>query len=79
MTTKQEAEQLVHKYRIILMNEDTDCGHEILCTEIAKKMALISCDESLLLLENIESKLNDTLIYNLKLRYNKIRIEIKNL
>lgn len=79
MTTKEEAEKLVHKYRMILMNEDTDCGHEILCTEIAKKLALKSCDESLLLLENIESKINDSLIYNLKLRYNKIRTEVKNI
>lgn len=79
MTEREEAESLVNNYRMILMNEDTECGNEILCTEIAKKMALKSCDESLLLLENIESKINDTLIYNLKLRYNKIRTEIKKI
>jgi hypothetical protein len=79
MTEKEQAESLVNKYRMILMNEDTECGNEILCTEIAKKMALTSCDESLLLLENIESRINDTLIYNSKLRYNKIRTEIKKL
>lgn len=79
MTEREEAESLVNNYRMILMNEDTECGNEILCTEIAKKMALKSCDEILLLLENIESKINDTWIYNLKLRYNIIRTEIKKI
>jgi len=37
-----EAEELVNKYRMVLMDEDTDCGNEILCTIIAKKCALIA-------------------------------------
>jgi hypothetical protein len=45
MTLKDKAKELVDNYRIILMNEDTDCGHEILCTSIAKKCALIAVDE----------------------------------
>jgi hypothetical protein len=45
MTTKQKAEELVNQYRMILMNEDTDCGNEILCTSIAKQCALIAVDE----------------------------------
>ena len=45
MTPKEKAEALVNSYRIILMNEDTECGNEILCTSIAKQSALIAVDE----------------------------------
>jgi hypothetical protein len=45
MTLKNKAEALVNSYRIILMNEDTECGNEILCTSIAKQCALIAVDE----------------------------------
>ena len=45
MTPKEKAESLVNSYRIILMNEDTECGNEILCTSIAKQSALIAVDE----------------------------------
>lgn len=34
-----EAETLVNEFRVILMNEDTECGNEMLRTVIAKKMA----------------------------------------
>jgi hypothetical protein len=47
MTTKERANELVDKYRIILMNQDTQCGEEILCTIIAKQCALIAVDEML--------------------------------
>ena len=47
MTPKEKAEVLVNSYRIILMNEDTECGNEILCTSIAKQCALIAVDEIL--------------------------------
>lgn len=42
MTPKKEAENLINEYRMILMNENTDCGNEILCTSIAKKCALVT-------------------------------------
>jgi|SanBayMetagenome_1026888.scaffolds.fasta_scaffold12385_3 hypothetical protein len=45
MTPKEKANDLVDAYRIILMNEDTDCGEEILCTVIAKKSALIAVEQ----------------------------------
>lgn len=45
MTPKEKAQDLVNRYRAILMNEDTDCGEEILCTTIAKKIALTTVDE----------------------------------
>ena len=45
MTPKKEAENLINEYRIILMNENTDCGNEILCTSIAKKCALVTVNK----------------------------------
>jgi uncharacterized membrane protein len=47
MSPKEKAISLVNRYRIILMNEDTECGNEILCTGIAKRCALIAVDEIL--------------------------------
>jgi hypothetical protein len=47
MTPKEKAESLVDTYRIVLMNKDTQCGEEILCTEIAKQLAIIAVDEVL--------------------------------
>jgi len=45
MTPKEKAEDLVNQFRIILMDEDTDCGYEVLCTSIAIKNALILTHE----------------------------------
>ena len=45
MSAKDKAIELVDTYRIMLMNTDTDCGEEILCTVIAKYSALIAVDE----------------------------------
>mgnify|MGYP003407568733 FL=1 len=44
---KEKAEDLVNSFRMILMDEDTDCGEEILCSLIAIKMATISVNEIL--------------------------------
>ena len=44
MEARLKAEELVNSYRIILMNEDTECGNEILCTSIAKQCALIALE-----------------------------------
>ena len=41
MTPKQKAIELVTQFKLILMDEDTDCGNEVLCTSIAIKNALI--------------------------------------
>ena len=54
MNPKNKANDLVDAYRIILMNEDTDCGEEILCTVIAKQCALIAVDEILTELKDID-------------------------
>jgi hypothetical protein len=47
MSAKDKAIELVDTYRIMLMNSDTECGEEILCTVIAKQCALIAVDEIL--------------------------------
>jgi hypothetical protein len=47
MSAKDKAKELVDTYRIMLMNSDTECGEEILCTVIAKSCALIAVDEIL--------------------------------
>ena len=39
MTAKERAEQIVSEFKMILMEEDTECGNEILCTLIAIKCA----------------------------------------
>jgi hypothetical protein len=44
MTPKEKAIELVDSYRNILMNEDTECGNEILCSVIAKESALIAIE-----------------------------------
>jgi hypothetical protein len=50
-SAKAKAEELVNKFRMTLMNEDTDCGNEILCTSIAIKQSMIAVDEILELLQ----------------------------
>ena len=45
MTANEKANDLVNQYRMILMDEDTDCGNEILCTLIAIKSAKITANE----------------------------------
>jgi hypothetical protein len=47
MTPKEKAEDMVNTFRMVLMNEDTDCGEEILCTTIAIKHAQICVAEVL--------------------------------
>lgn len=43
----QTATDLVNRFKMVLMNENTKCGNEILCTTIAKQCALICVDEAL--------------------------------
>jgi len=52
MTPKEKAEDLINQFAVILMDEDTDCGNEILCTSIAIKNALICADEVLMRLNH---------------------------
>ena len=45
MRPNEKANDLVNQFRVILMDEDTDCGNEILCTIIAVKSAKITANE----------------------------------
>lgn len=42
-----KANDIIDRFRMVLMNENTECGNEILCTIIAKQNALICVDEIL--------------------------------
>jgi hypothetical protein len=57
LTPKEKAEELVSRFKIILMDENTDCGNEILCTLIGIKSTKIMVEEIIsLLLDNHEVK-----------------------
>jgi hypothetical protein len=80
MTQKEKAISLVDTYRNILMNEDTECGNEILCTLIAKKCALNAVDEMILVLKftNTNSTLNEYAIH-LQKYLEQVKHEIQKL
>ena len=44
---KKEAEFLVNSFRNMLMDEDTDCGNEILCTLLAVKQSKFCIEEKI--------------------------------
>ena len=82
MTIKEQAEQLVSKHFEIIGGIKSDIDIIFKGTKIweeAKQNALISNDQVLLTLNHIEERINDSLIYSLKLHYNKLRTEIKKL
>ena len=51
MTPEQRALSIVNTYRMILMDADTECGNEILCTSIAIKNALVAINQTILLID----------------------------
>ena len=53
MTPEQRALSIVNTYRMILMDEDTDCGNEILCTSIAIKNALVAINQMILMIDGL--------------------------
>jgi len=77
MKPKDKAKELVDTYRIMLMNSDTECGEEILCTVIAKYCALIAVDEILnLMINNFQWDIN----YNGNIEYwQEVKQEIQEL
>jgi alpha-L-arabinofuranosidase len=80
MTPKEKAEALVNSYRIILMNEDTECGNEILCTSIAKQCALIAVDEMQQLIKDLSSCKNRFIYIIDEMNYwIEVKKEIENL
>jgi hypothetical protein len=42
MTEREMAEELINEFKTLLMEEDTECGNEILCTLLAKRCAKIT-------------------------------------
>ena len=73
MEPKEKAQELVNQYKLILMDEDTDCGNEALCTSIAIKNALVAVDE-------VIQSFNDVMIPNPFNQYwQKVKQEIENL
>ena len=73
MKAIDKANELVDTYRLMLMNEDTECGQEILCTIIAKKSALIAVDE-------IMKAMDDVMLPNpFKQYWEQVKQEIKKL
>jgi len=45
MTAQKKAEQLLHEYRYLFMNEGEDYGEEILVSLLSTKCALIAVDQ----------------------------------
>ena len=76
MTAKEKAESLVNEFRVILMNEDTDCGHEILCTKIAKKCSFICVDEIISQCEWYQRRYSTPIIINF---WQDVKSEIEKL
>lgn len=73
MKAKEKAEELVNKYRIILMDEDTDCGNEILCSLIAIKSSHIAVDEIL----DFMDKFNIDMEYKHQAKWwRKVKVEL---
>jgi hypothetical protein len=73
MDSKKKAEELVNKYRIILMAEDTDCGNEILCTSIAIQNAHIAVDEILEFMDKFDIDLDLQYFW-----WHEVKNELKN-
>lgn len=77
MTPEQRALSIVNTYRMILMDENTDCGNEILCTSIAIKTALVSINQMILLVDAhlpIDKEVIDLFDY-----LQKVKTELKKL
>jgi hypothetical protein len=78
MTPKLKAEDLVNQFRMVLMDEDTECGNEILCTSIAIKNALILVNEILLELPKIYCCGENDIEYVVQW-YKEVKQELKKL
>ena len=60
MTPKEKAEQLIHEFKTILMDSDSECGNEILCTSVARKCALLTAKHVLLNMKKYNQDLEIT-------------------
>lgn len=60
MTSNEKKEQLIFEFKTILMDSDSECGNEILCTSVAKKCALLTAKHVLLNMKKYDSNLEIT-------------------
>jgi hypothetical protein len=76
MTPEQKALSIVNTYRMILMDADTECGNEILCTSIAIKNALVAINEMILMIDvlPLDEQVIDLLDY-----LQQVKTELKKL
>jgi hypothetical protein len=74
MTPQEKAQQLLHEYRILFMNEGEDYGEEILVSVLSKQCALIAIDEILHSLEYNTWQNREILKY-----YEEVKQEIEKL
>lgn len=72
---KIKARELVHKYRMLFMNEGEDFGEEILVSILSKQCALIAVDEMLQLGGLVGSNLSD----NFYIYWQEVKTEIEKL
>ena len=72
---KEQAAQMVEEYRMLLMEEDTECGNEILCTIIAKKCALKAVDS---ILDYIQKSMQGWCDWDQIRDWEEVKIEIEN-
>jgi hypothetical protein len=77
MTPKEKAKELVNKFRITLMNEDTDCGNEILCTSIAIQQSMIAVDY--IITSNPHSNPFNTEVYSTMGYWQEVKQEIEKI
>jgi len=77
MTPTEKAEELITHFKMILMDEDTDCGCEILCTSIAKKCALVTVNN--VISSNPHSNPFNTDIYSTMKYWINVKKEIEKL
>jgi hypothetical protein len=75
LPAKEQADQMVHDYRMILINEDTDYGNEILCTSIAIKCALKGVDK---ILDYIQESMQGWCDWDEIKYWEEVKQEIKN-
>jgi hypothetical protein len=60
MTPKEKKDQLIHEFKTILMDSDSECGNEILCTVMARQCALLTVKHVLLNMKKYDSNFEIT-------------------
>ena len=79
MTTKEKAEDLIHQYRIMLMDYGDDYGEEILVSILSSRCALIAVDEILNALKHPPNFNRQVVNINTLEYWAEVKQEIENL